>query len=207
MTTDKAIQTFYRNFDRIGKFLVRLLVKELKAQGHNLTGELVSSVIHEVDEILSATEIAIKHNDYGDYLNKGVPRSRIPFSLAKKRRRRSSSANSNKTSKYIEALINWIKIAGFTSGLEKDVRSTAFAIATKHAKFGNPIPYQHLSSRAKSISKNGRRRKWLDWTIKTYAKDLKIKVKDAQKEFLQDYLSASINELVKANKEHLVLIK
>lgn len=207
MTQQAAIKTFYKNFDRIGKFLVRLLVKELKEQGHNLTGELVSSVIYEVDEILSATEIAIKHNDYGHYLNKGVPKSRIPFSAAKRRRRRTSSARSNKKSKYIEALINWVKLAGFTSGLDEDVKSTAFAIANKHAKFGNPIPYQHLSSRAKSISRNGRRRKWLDWTIKTYAKDLKVKVTAAQKTFVEDYLSASINDLVKANRQHLVLIK
>lgn len=191
---EKVVDTFYRNYNKIGLRLVKLLVKELKAQGHKGSGKLINSIISEVQGLLDEVELIIESNYYGRFLNDGVPPSRIPFSPAQKR----SKGQTKRTSKYIEALMDWIKKMGFTSGIEADIKSTAFAIATKHTKYGNPIPYRFLKK--KSISKNQRRRGWIDITLKEFEVELEEKVADVQTEFVESALDNLLKQIARQNK-------
>lgn len=198
MTLDQVRRKFRKNSEKIGYRLAKILIKELEGQGHRATGELIKSVVGVVVEAMNQLDIELQHYKYGIYLNKGTQPAKVPFSgVAWKRK-------SKKTSRYIQALINWIRLMGFTSGLEKDILGTAFAIAFSHKKYGNPIPYSKLKN--KGISKNGRRLGWIDRITSEYKVTLDKEVKAVLDEFVEGVFDSMLIDVTKRNK-YLVLQK
>jgi len=110
------------------------LRKELKAQGHYLTGKLNDSIEYDIrvegDFIRAEMEI----EDYGLAMEFGVPASRIPYT---------PGAGGGGTSKYIQGLIRFWNLRGVTG--REGVRA-AFATARKHKREGMPTRSSHAFS-------------------------------------------------------------
>lgn len=118
------------------------LIAEFKEQGHQLTGNFVNSI--EFDVVIEAGnfEIIYSYPKYGVYLRNGVRPSRIPYSGRGKGR-----VSGGKTSKYIQALIDYARKRGM-----RNPKRAAFAIAAKHKREGMPTRNSYRFSR------NGRRK-------------------------------------------------
>jgi len=101
------------------------LRKELKAQGHYLTGKLNDSIEYDIrvegDFVIAEMEI----EDYGLSMEFGIKPQNIPYSPG-------SGAG---TSQYIQGLISFWNKRGVTGS--EGVRA-AFATAAKHKKEGMP---------------------------------------------------------------------
>jgi len=117
------------NATAIGQDLINLIADEWIAQGHNMTGAFVASMTAESVNENDSLTISIYDNTqrgYGVILDNGVAANRIPF----------YPGSGNKTSKYISALVLYVKAR---TGLpDKECLSIAFAIAHKHKKEGMP---------------------------------------------------------------------
>ena len=112
--------------DKIAQMAIDAVANEWKAQGHNLTGSAIKNmetVIHmETNKIIIEGFVP----DYMAINNSGVTAARIPY----------TPNSGNKTSKYISGLIEYVKKRMGKS--DKEAKSIAFAIASKHKKEGMP---------------------------------------------------------------------
>ena len=110
--------------DDIAQMAIDAVANEWKAQGHNLTGAAIKNmetVIHtETDKIIIEGFVP----DYMAINNQGVPANKIPY----------YPGSGRKTSKYIDGLIEYAKKRMGKS--DKEAKSVAFAIASKHKKEG-----------------------------------------------------------------------
>jgi hypothetical protein len=112
----------------LNQAIVRDIQKELRLQGHFLTGNLERS-FETVAEYTSGDLILEAYaKGYIEVLENGVPADRIPYD--------SSQKTGAKTSKYIQGLKTFAMLK-FGVG-EKEGLSIAFAIAKKHEKEGMP---------------------------------------------------------------------
>lgn len=134
---------FFQVLDKIKNDLVQNTVKNIRLQGHTMTGRLEKSI--EV-QVVQKVDIFINllAESYGIPLNTGVKPSRIPF----------SKGSGAKTSEYIKGLQRFAKIRMRAS--DKEALSIAFAIAKKHKKEGMP------SRGSFRYSKNGKRTRFFD---------------------------------------------
>lgn len=114
------------------------LRKEYEQQGHKLSGRLIRELRIEVTNSVSGTVGRIYAVPYARYLETGVAPSKIPF----------SPGSGKRTSKYIEALIDYWKKRGRTPA---DAKRAAFATANKHKREGMPTRSSF------KFSRNGRR--------------------------------------------------
>lgn len=101
------------------------LRKELKAQGHYLTGRLHDSIDYEIEQTPGLVTATMECEDYGLAMEFGVPAQNIPYSPG-------SGAG---TSRYIQGLIRFWELRGVTG--REGVRA-AFATARKHKREGMP---------------------------------------------------------------------
>lgn len=135
------------NIEAALQYLIQQAREELAEQGHKLTGRLSNSFETAIEGLATDCVTAkILQEDYALVLDKGIKRSRVPFS------RRSGRGGK---SKYIEGLIDFFRKRGKSL---KDAKSFAFATAMK-AKYrtGHPTrPYYQ----GRSYSRNGRRTGW-----------------------------------------------
>lgn len=133
----------------LGDYLVQRLGRELRDQGHSLTGDLIQSLEYKVRENATGVGIDFLANQYGEYLNTGVPASRIPYKPGGPKR--------GGTSKYIQALIRYVERRMGLRG--KEATGVAFAIARRHSREGMPTRASYR------FSKNSRRTGWVDVVI------------------------------------------
>lgn len=145
----KLSQELRANLDKLGEFLVEELARELAAQGHRATGRLISSIEQGVTTFKNSIALEIKYLEYGRYVETGVSAARIPY----------GKKTGAKTSKYIQALIEWVKIKGIASGLE--ATGLAFGIARKHKKEGMPTRGSY------AFSNNGRRKGFQSYVVQS----------------------------------------
>tara|TARA_R100001443_G_scaffold111411_1_gene124176 strand:+ start:5204 stop:5728 length:525 start_codon:yes stop_codon:yes gene_type:complete len=126
-----------------------ILGQKLIQLGRNASGQLINSFTHQ---IIPQGEfnflIKIMGDYYWRYVEYGVSGDNIPYDASQR-----SGANN---SKYIDGLINWIKVKGIASDNDV-VRGIAFAIAYKQTAkgglgFGNPINKNKLGFVEKSKS-------------------------------------------------------
>jgi len=121
---------------------------ELKAQGHVATGKGIASIEALITEQSVDRLVGVIMAE--DYLigpvDKGVKRSRIPYTPGKSRAR---------TSLYIQGLINWIRTIK-PSLSDQERKGFAFAIAATHKKEGMPTRGSY------AFSANGRRKGWIE---------------------------------------------
>lgn len=110
---------------RIAQLALQAVAIQWKAQGHNLTGNAIQQL---ETRIVAGSDIVIQGYvvDYMANINAGIPASRIPY----------SPGSGARTSKYIAGLINYVKKRMGKS--DREAKSIAFAIASKHKKEGMP---------------------------------------------------------------------
>jgi hypothetical protein len=149
MQTPSLDQFFPNLKEEIGLLMTQLKLeirKELRDQGHVLTGQLEQSIDYEVIQTGGKLVFAMLLEDYGVYIDTGVPADRIPYS-------RGSGAG---TSKYIEGLRRYWRLRGLS---DKEATRASFATANKHKREGMPTKNSY------SFSSNGRRLGFFTKTI------------------------------------------
>lgn len=101
------------------------LKKELRDQGHYLTGSLERSIVNR--EVITGDGYAVEGiaNGYASILDTGTPAAKIPY----------NPGSGAKTSKYIQALFEYWKLRGLS---EKEAMRAAFATAMKQKREGMP---------------------------------------------------------------------
>jgi hypothetical protein len=154
------------NLDKLGDLLKDELARELIGQGHRATGRLASSIEYNVTVYANSLALEISYLEYGRYVETGVRADRIPY----------GKKTGAKTSKYIQALIEWVKIKGIASGLE--ATGMAFGIARKHKQEGMPTRGSYL------FSSNGRRKGFQSYVVNNNAAKIDS--------ILQDGLEATV---------------
>lgn len=110
----------------ISTMAIAAVVNEWKAQGHNLSGKAISEIETVTKFQINELRITGLVLDYMAINNSGVTADRIPY-----------TPNSGRPpSKYIQGLIQYAKRRMGAS--DKEAKSIAFAIASKHKKEGMP---------------------------------------------------------------------
>lgn len=179
MALARAITEKYRReVEAVAQRMAEIMKAELesafRAQGHNNTGAAVKSI----EEILtfgrSSVAIDILMNDYTTIVNSGVSANRIPY----------QRGSGKRTSKYIQALIQYFKTKGLG---DKEARGAAFATATKHKREGMPT---RASSR---FSQTGKRTGFLEVSRAGAEKRITEELENS----LADALEATIFEIAK----------
>ena len=176
MTLSQARQTFLTRYDEFAVYITSLFIDELQAQGHKATGRLIASVVAKVSSVLDSIDLALSHLDYGIIVNTGLPANRVPYS-------RGSGA---KTSKFIDALMDWIRLKGIAGGLDKTVRSVAFAMATAMKRDGIPTKGSYR------FTSNGRRTMWIDYVYNKY----NVSWQDQVAELSADYIEMAFDAML-----------
>ena len=135
--------------DKSLEFLKRKIIDELKKQGHVATGNLINSIEIKTEKTSEGLKGYIIMDGYANILDKGVKANRVPYS---------GNTGGGGTSKYIEALIEWIGVIK-PSLAQNERKSFAFAIAQKAKKEGHPTKGSF------AYSQNGRRTEWSKFAI------------------------------------------
>jgi hypothetical protein len=112
--------------DDIAQMAIDAVANEWKAQGHNLTGSAIKNmetvIRMETDKIIIEGFVP----EYMAINNKGVLATKIPY----------YPGSGRKESEYIKGLMKYAKQRFGAS--DKEAKSIAFAIASKHKKEGMP---------------------------------------------------------------------
>ena len=112
--------------DDISALAIEVIAMEWRAQGHELSGSAVKQMETLVKYEINTLVIEGLVPDYMAINNSGVTAARIPY-----------TPNSGRPpSKYISGLIDYVKRRMGKS--DKEAKSIAFAIASKHKKEGMP---------------------------------------------------------------------
>ena len=111
---------------QIANIALRAVAIEWKRQGHNLTGNAIQELETKVIRTADGELILGYVTDYMATINTGVTAAKIPY----------SPGSGAKNSKYIEGLIQYAKRRMGAS--DKEAKSIAFAIASKHKREGMP---------------------------------------------------------------------
>jgi hypothetical protein len=112
--------------DDIAQMAIDAVANEWKAQGHNLTGSAIKNM--ETVIRFQTNELIIEGfvPEYMAINNKGVLATKIPY----------YPGSGRKESEYIKGLMKYAKLRFGAS--DKEAKSIAFAIASKHKKEGMP---------------------------------------------------------------------
>jgi hypothetical protein len=106
-------------------YIEQEIENELTAQGHKLTGSIFEKAETKVSANNGVYVIEGYYPYYAKYLEQGVKKDNIPYTIGGQRR--------GGKSKYIEALIYYAEKRNM-----RNPKSAAFAIAAKHKKEGMP---------------------------------------------------------------------
>ena len=133
--------------DEISVLAISVVANEWRLQGHELTGSAVKQMETMVRMEINTLIIEGFIPDYMAINNSGVTANRIPY-----------TPNSGRPpSKYISGLIDYVKRRMGKS--DKEAKSIAFAIASKHKKEGMPTK---TSAR---FSKTGKRTGFIEQAL------------------------------------------
>jgi hypothetical protein len=108
--------------DEIQRIIKESIIQAWKDKGHQLTGAFENSISFEIKNIGLLVILEVWGNTYSKYMDKGVLASQIKYKFARAR---------------IEGLTRYAELRMGLSG--KSARSAAYAMATKHAKYGMPL--------------------------------------------------------------------
>ena len=133
--------------DDIAQMAIDAVANEWKAQGHNLTGSAIKNmetvIRMETDKIFIEGFVP----DYMAINNKGVLATKIPY----------YPGSGRKESEYIKGLMKYAKLRFGAS--DKESKSIAFAIASKHKKEGMP------TIKSQKHSKTGKRTGFIEQAL------------------------------------------
>ena len=133
-----------------------------QAQGHNLTGRLKDSIDYEIAHDDNTVTAKMYMEDYGVFVEFGVPAERIPFG---------GKSGKGGTSKYIQGLISFFELRGLSG---REAVGAAFATAHKHKREGMP------TRNSRRFSKTGERTGFIRTVIEEDTKDITERI---EKEF------------------------
>lgn len=133
--------------EEISTLAISVVANEWKAQGHNLTGDAIKQM--ETVAKVEVNRIIIEGlvPDYMAINNKGVLATKIPY----------YPGSGRKESEYIKGLIKYAKQRFGSS--DKEAKSIAFAIASKHKKEGMP------TIKSQKHSKTGKRTGFIEQAL------------------------------------------
>jgi len=160
-------------------FLVLEIKKELREQGHVLTGTLERSIEYDIKDTVQKITYLIYLEDYGLSLDRGIASDRIPFSPG-------SGAGS---SKYIEGLKRFWMLRGLPLF---QAERAAFATARKHKQEGMPTRNSY------SFSSNGRRLGFFSGTIERHMKDIEATIERSSENVIIATLTNVLTDTTKA---------
>tara|TARA_Y100000592_G_C5416906_1_gene291116 strand:+ start:86 stop:592 length:507 start_codon:yes stop_codon:yes gene_type:complete len=166
------------NLNNLAEYLIQALAQELIDQGHRGTGKLINSLRHEIRQEGADVFLNIYASHYAKFVANGVGASRIPY----------TRGSGKKSSKYIEALTQWV-IDVLRKSPESKARNIAFAIANKHKKEGMPTTNSYR------YSKNGRRLNFAQYVINANRKFIKQQISE---QFGQE-VKTMISNVIKKN--------
>ena len=126
--------------DNISDLAIEVIAMEWRAQGHELSGSAVRQMETLVRMEINTLVIEGLVPNYMAINNEGVPANRIPY----------YPGSGRKESEYIKGLMKYVQQRMGKS--EKESKSIAFAIASKHKKEGMPTKNSVIKH-----SKTGRR--------------------------------------------------
>ena len=133
--------------DNIAQMAIEAVANEWKAQGHNLTGSAIKNmetvIRMETDKIIIDGFVP----EYMAINNKGVLATKIPY----------YPGSGRKESEYIKGLMKYAKQRFGAS--DKEAKSIAFAIASKHKKEGMP------TIKSQKHSKTGKRTGFIEQAL------------------------------------------
>lgn len=139
------------DIERLEQVLSEALMNEFEAQGHKMSGKLISDIEYVTKQEVNKLVLSGYMYAYGSILNAGVKADNIPFSP----RGLGFAASGAGTSLYIKGLQNWVK-QRMSINDEKKSLGIAFAIATTQKKYGMPTPastfYSSTGKRTEFIS-------------------------------------------------------
>ena len=113
-------------FQELDYLIKTAIATEWKAQGHDLSGEAIRQIDSVITRIAGGERIDYYILDYMAYNNSGVKSDKIPY----------YPGSGKKKSKYIAGLIDYVKRRMGKS--DREAKSIAFAIASRHKKEGMP---------------------------------------------------------------------
>lgn len=167
-----------QELNALSELLIGEFRKELKDQGHNLSGRLSKSL--QITPIFNRGQITLLGSffNYGAPVDQGVTASKIPF----------TPGSGKKSSKYIDGLIRFVKLRRIETD-DKKAKSVAFAIAFKHKKEGMPTKSSF------KFSKNGRRRGWISHVLDSNEQVISELISD----IFENEVNTNIDNLIKRN--------
>jgi hypothetical protein len=131
----------------ISLLAISVVANEWRAQGHELTGAAVKQMETMVRFEINTLIIEGFVPDYMAINNQGVPANRIPY----------YPGSGRKESEYIKGLMKYVQQRMGKS--EKEAKSIAFAIASKHKKEGMP------TKTSAKYSKTGKRTGFIEQAL------------------------------------------
>lgn len=134
------------SLDNALDIMIKGAQRELNAQGHSLTGNLINSFTKDIKIFANSMQGDIYAARHGDAMDTGIKSYKIPYE-------RGSGA---KVSKFIDALINYWTKRGLGT---IEAKRAAFATANVQKREGMPTRASYRFSR------NGRRTQWKKHTI------------------------------------------
>lgn len=149
---------------KISELAIQAIAMEWKAQGHNLTGKAISEIETVIKMNINNMTIQGFVLDYMAINNQGVPADRIPY----------TPNSGKKTSKYISGLIDYAKKRMGAS--DKQAKSIAFAIASKHKQEGMP------TKNSVKFSQTGKRTGFIEFALDKIQPQLLQLINDVVKE-------------------------
>jgi hypothetical protein len=134
--------------DEISVLAISVVANEWRLQGHELTGAAVKQMETMVRFEINTLIIEGFVPDYMAINNQGVPANRIPY----------YPGSGRKESEYIKGLMKYVQQRMGKS--EKESKSIAFAIASKHKKEGMPTKNSVIK-----YSKTGKRTGFIEQAL------------------------------------------
>lgn len=185
MTEQEAIKQFALSFDQIGQTISNFMLQELLNQGHKATGKLAESIEHETQTLLDGLTTTISYLDYGNTVNDGVPATKIPI------------GKSFEAFKFLTDIMNWVRFKGFAGTNDKDIKRVARNIVRKMSIEGIPTKNSY------NFSSNGRRTRWVDYTIESKERYINEQVENISYDFVHNMFLAKLEEITGQNKESM----
>jgi hypothetical protein len=114
---------------RIREYVKQTLLSQWIAEGHYLTGKLITDLDFVVYSQVGIWTMEVHSYKYAVYMEKGVSAERIPF----------DGTRHKEKSLYIEGLMDYVERRMHIMKGSKENLSVAFAIAYKHHRYGMPL--------------------------------------------------------------------
>lgn len=177
MLSDSFVEEVGEEFGLILSQVILEIKKELRDQGHVLTGRLERSIELEIEKKPNLIRGLIYMLDYGFTIDQGVSAIKVPYTPSRR------GAGRGGKSKYIEGLYTFWLLKGLG---RKEALNAAFATANKHSKEGIPTKDSFVHST------NGRRLSFFSGTLDRLSEEIQATIENKG----QDLVTSAFNKVM-----------